>query len=95
MRIDPREKINAFYSSIISSGASNLELDASLQIISDADILFGRIMKTQEWRLLRYLDAILLNLYKKDSVAGAPSQGQHGVFSRLLGVLLLASRAQF
>ena len=68
MRIDPREKINAFYSSIISSGASNLELDASLQIISDADILFGRIMKTQEWRLLRYLDAILLNLYKKDSV---------------------------
>jgi len=68
MRIDPREKINAFYSSIISSGASNLELDVSLQIISDADILFGRIMKTQEWRLLRYLDAILLNLYKKDSV---------------------------
>ena len=68
MRIDPREKINAFYSSIISSGASNLELDASLQIISDADILFGRILKTQEWRLLRYLDAILLNLYKKDSV---------------------------
>ena len=68
MRIDPREKINAFYSSIISSGVSNLELDESLQIISDADILFGRIMKTQEWRLLRYLDAILLNLYKKDSV---------------------------
>ena len=33
MRIDHREKINAFYSSIISSGASNLELDASLQII--------------------------------------------------------------
>ena len=68
MRIDPREKINAFYSSIISSDVSNLELDESLQIISDADILFGRIMKTQEWRLLRYLDAILLNLYKKDSV---------------------------
>jgi len=68
MRINPREKINAFYSSIISSDVSNLELDESLQIISDADILFGRIMKTQEWRLLRYLDAILLNLYKKDSV---------------------------
>jgi len=68
MRINPREKINAFYSSIISSGSSNSELDTSLQIISDADILFGRIMKTQEWRLLRYLDPILLNLYKKDSV---------------------------
>ena len=67
MHIDPREKINAFYSSIISSNISNSELDNSLQIISEADILFGRIMKTQDWRLLRYLDAILLNLYKKNS----------------------------
>ena len=67
MRIDPREKINAFYSSIITSNISNLELEIFLQVISEADILYGRIMKTQEWRLLRYLDSILLSLYKKDT----------------------------
>jgi replication factor C large subunit len=67
MRIDPREKINAFYSSIITSSISNLEMKNFLQIISEADILYGRIMKTQEWRLLRYLDSIILGLYKKDT----------------------------
>ena len=38
-----------------------------LQVISEADILYGKIMKNQEWRLLRYLDAILIKLYKKDT----------------------------
>ena len=66
MRIDPREKINAFYSSIITSNISNLELEKYLEIISEADMLYGHIIKTQEWRLLRYLDSILLGLYKKD-----------------------------
>ena len=66
MRIDPREKINAFYSSIITS-----ELDASsmakyLEVISDADALFGKIMRTQNWRLLRYLNDILVKLYQND-----------------------------
>ncbi len=67
MHIDPREKINAFYSSIITSSISNLELEKFLQVVSEADILYGRIMKTQQWRLLRYLDSILLGLYKKDT----------------------------
>jgi replication factor C large subunit len=67
MRIDPREKIDAFYSSVITSSISNNELDRMLQVISEADILFGRIMRTQEWRLLRYLDEILIGLYRKDS----------------------------
>ena len=67
MHIDPREKINAFYSSIITSKISNLEMKFFLKTVSEADILYGRIMKTQEWRLLRYLDSILLSLYKKDS----------------------------
>ena len=66
LRIDPREKINAFYSSIISSGISQDQMQQMLQVISEADILYGRIIRTQEWRLLRYLDAILVGLYKKD-----------------------------
>ncbi|KFM20859.1 Replication factor C large subunit protein [Marine Group I thaumarchaeote SCGC AAA799-D07] len=66
LRIDPREKINAFYSSIITSKISVDDMQKFLQIISEADILYGKIMKTQQWRLLRYLDATLLGLYKKD-----------------------------
>ena len=67
LRIDPREKINAFYSSIVTSNVSKTDMGKMLQTISKADILYGRIMRTQEWRLLRYLDEILLNLYQKDS----------------------------
>ena len=66
LRIDPREKINAFYSSIITSKISADDMQKFLQVISEADMLYGKIMKTQQWRLLRYLDAILLGLYKKD-----------------------------
>jgi len=66
LRIDPREKINAFYSSIITSNVNTDDMQKFLQIISSADMLYGKIMKTQQWRLLRYLDAILLGLYKKD-----------------------------
>jgi len=66
-RINPREKINAFYSSIVSSNISNDDLQKMLQVLSKADMLYGKIMRTQEWRLLRYLDAILLGLYKKDT----------------------------
>ncbi len=67
LRIDPREKINAFYSSVITSNISKNEVDMMLQVISEADLLYGRIMKTQEWRLLRYLDEILIKLFQKDS----------------------------
>ena len=67
MHIDPREKINAFYSSVITSKLSPVDLEKFLSIISEADILYGKIMRTQQWRLLRYLDAILLGLYKNNS----------------------------
>jgi replication factor C large subunit len=69
LRIDPREKINAFYSSIITSNLSSEKMSKALEVISEADLLYGKIMKTQNWRLLRYLDSILLSLYEKDSSA--------------------------
>jgi len=65
MSIDPREKINAFYSSIITSNLSQQDIARMLEVISEADMLYGKIFKTQEWRLLRYLDEILLGLYQK------------------------------
>ena len=66
MQIDPREKINAFYSSIITSELDTQTLAKYLEIISTADMLFGRIMKTQNWRLLRYLNDTLVKLYQND-----------------------------
>ena len=68
MGIDPREKINAFYSSVITSNLSKEDSARMLDVLSDADMLYGKIFKTQEWRLLRYLDNILLGLYKKDTL---------------------------
>ncbi len=66
MQIDPREKINAFYSSIITSDLDSSTLANYLETLSDADMLFGKIMKTQNWRLLRYLNDILIKLYQND-----------------------------
>jgi replication factor C large subunit len=65
LRIDPREKINAFYSSIITSPLSKEVMQEMLDVISEADMLYGNISRNQEWRLLRYLDSILLKLYKE------------------------------
>ena len=66
IQIDPKQKIDAFYSSIITSNLDNKTLSKFLDIISKADLLYGKIMKTQNWRLLRYLNEILLELYKND-----------------------------
>ena len=66
MQIDPRKKIDAFYSSIITSDLDNITLGKHLEIISNADMLYGKIMKTQNWRLLRYLNDVLIELYQND-----------------------------
>ena len=66
LQIDPRQKIDAFYSSILSSSLDNKTLAKYLEIISRADSLYGKIMKNQNWRLLRYLNEILIELYQKD-----------------------------
>lgn len=65
LRIDPKEKINAFYSSVITSTLPKDVLKEMLDVLSEADMLYGKIMRRQEWRLLRYLDSILLKLYRE------------------------------
>ena len=77
MPSDPREKIGAFYSSIVTScGKMPPEKTAALlEIISEADILHGRIMRTQNWKLMRYLDAMLLRLY---AAARSDDMGKKG-----------------
>ncbi|RNJ78398.1 MAG: AAA family ATPase [Nitrosopumilus sp. H8] len=66
MQINPREKIGAFYSSIVTSDLDPQSLATYLEVVSRADMLYGRIMRTQNWRLLRYLNDILMGLYKND-----------------------------
>lgn len=66
IQIDPRQKINAFYSSVVTSNLDNSTLAKYLEVISNADVLLGKIMKTQNWRLLRYLNDILIRLYQND-----------------------------
>ena len=69
MKADPRDKIGSFYSSVITArGLPPAESARMLEILSRADMLYGRIMRTQQWRLLRYLDAILAGLHS----AGSP-----------------------
>ena len=63
---DPRQKIGAFYSSIITSPINPNTLAESLDVISRADMLYGRIIRTQNWRLLRYLNEILMGLYRNN-----------------------------
>ena len=63
LQVDPYTKINAFYSSIINSNIKLNDLSKMLETISDADILYGKILKTQSWHLLRYLNEILIDLY--------------------------------
>ncbi|HMK33350.1 MAG TPA: AAA family ATPase [Nitrosopumilaceae archaeon] len=65
LRIDPKEKIDAFYSSVISSPLTKEDMHKMLEIISEADMIYGKIMRTQEWRLLKYLDSILVRLFKE------------------------------
>ena len=67
MRTDPREKINAIYSSIATADLDPNTRARMLEAVSQADILHGRILSTQNWRLLRYLNPILARAYKKDS----------------------------
>lgn len=67
MQIDPRKKIDAFYSSIITSSLATVTNAKMLEIISEADLLYGKIIRTQNWRLLRYLDETLMGLYQKDA----------------------------
>jgi len=66
IQIDPKLKIDAFYSSIITSNLDKDTLAKLLEIISEADVLYGKIMTTQNWRLLRYLNEILIGIYQQD-----------------------------
>ena len=58
-RLQPIEKVREIQKAILGANLPPETLKRSLEVLSRADIVMGRIMRSQEWRLLRYLDATL------------------------------------
>jgi len=57
-----RDILFAFFTSIISSRTLDMNTRAGLlEILSSIDIWIGRIFQNRNWRLLRYLDVMLVN----------------------------------
>jgi replication factor C large subunit len=54
-----KDKLNAFFSSIISSRIRYDALAPLLDVLSRADLVVGRIGKNRRWSLLRYMDNII------------------------------------
>ena len=63
-RVNPQDKLRAFHASICMSKLTPDARSRMLDAVSQADMLYGRIMRTQQWRLARYLDTILLKAYE-------------------------------
>ncbi len=63
MRVDPYTVINAFYSTVMANNIPLTILTKMLQSLSKADMLYAKIIKTQSWTLLKYLNPIIMELY--------------------------------
>jgi replication factor C large subunit len=57
--LPPIEKVRELYRCLVRSSLPPEKLSDALEVLSRADVLMGKIMKNQEWRLLRYLDNML------------------------------------
>ena len=55
----PRDKIRDLFTGVVKARVHEERKAAALEAISRADLLMGRIMRGQDWRLLRYLDPML------------------------------------
>lgn len=57
--LQPLEKVRELQRSVVRSELPPERLAAALRVMSDVDLLMGRIMKSGGWRMLRYLDRTL------------------------------------
>jgi len=55
-----KDKINALFSSIVSSRISYESMATLLDVLSKVDITVGRIRQNRQWSLLKYLDNIIV-----------------------------------
>jgi len=61
LSLQPFEKIRELQRSVLRSGLPPEKLAAAMRIISNVDLAMGRIVKSGDWRMLRYIDAQLAN----------------------------------
>ena len=55
----PREKLRDIFTAVSRSKVHEERKAVALDILSEADVLMGRIFRGRDWRLLRYLDPLL------------------------------------
>lgn len=55
----PQDKLRSVFNSLVSGHLDNQTLAHALSALAEADLILGKIRRTQEWRLLRYFDATL------------------------------------
>jgi len=68
----PRDKLRDLFTGVVKARVHEDRKAAALEAISRADLLMGRIMRGQDWRLLRYLDPMLASgLWKALGDGGA------------------------
>jgi len=60
----PRDKIRDLFSAVLTSKLPPEKKARAIESLSRADLLMGRIMRGQDWRLLRYLDSALAREFK-------------------------------
>ena len=60
LSMSPFEKVREIHRSIVKSGLPASEMAKALETVSSADLLIGRMMRSGEWRMLRYLDRIFV-----------------------------------
>ncbi len=61
----PRDKLRDIFASVVRARIPPQKLASALEVLSRADLLLGRIMSGQDWRLLRYLDNMLAHELKR------------------------------
>jgi replication factor C large subunit len=61
----PRDKLREIYTSVVRAKIPFQRKAEALEVLSRADILMGRIMAGKDWRLLRYLDNMLVHELKE------------------------------
>ena len=68
----PREKLRDIFTAVARSRVHEERKAGALDVISRADLIMGRIMKGNDWRLLRYLDPLLASELWKALGDGGP-----------------------
>ena len=75
----PREKVRDLFSSVLRSRLGSERRRVAIEVLSRADVLMGRIMRGQDWRLLRYLDTLLATELREVLAGGGVQFSQDGV----------------